>query len=100
MNSWFEFYLNSSFAEIETHGQFLASEDVRILGLLEGPFQLVQLEGRERRPRSAHFAAARLLGRRDGQIDLVQRTISQLENKNKNNRKKKLIKLISISAGL
>lgn len=77
------FYLNSSFAEIETHGQFLASEDVRILGLLEGPFQLVQLEGRESRPRSAHFAAARLLGRRDGQVDLVQRTISQLENKNK-----------------
>jgi len=39
--------LDSCLAEIKSHGEFLPGEDVRVLGLLEGPFQLVQLVGGE-----------------------------------------------------
>lgn len=74
-------YLNSSFAEIQPHCQFLASKDIGILGLFEGPFQLMQLECGESCPRSTDFAAARLLGRRNGQIDFIERSISQLRKK-------------------
>ena len=53
--------LNAGLAEVEPHGQFLAREDVRILRLFEGAFQLMQLERREGGARAAHLAA-RLVG--------------------------------------
>ena len=40
-------YLNPGFSELQPHGQLLPREDVWVLGLLEGPLQLVQLEGGE-----------------------------------------------------
>ena len=51
----FRIYLNSSFAQVETHGKFFAGEDVRILSFLECAFQLVQLISGKRRPRAPHF---------------------------------------------
>ena len=72
-------YLNTGFAQVQPHGQLLASEHVRVLRLLKGPFKLVQLERRECRPGPANFAAARFLrSRRNGQIDFVQRSVSHL----------------------
>jgi hypothetical protein len=49
--------LNSDFRQIDFHGQLLATVDVRVVGLLKGPFQLVQLERRERRPVATVFLA-------------------------------------------
>ena len=49
-------YLNSSFCKIQPQGELLPGEHVRVLGLLEAPLQLVELERRERRPRSTNLS--------------------------------------------
>lgn len=36
-----ESHLNSSLAEIQSHGKLLSREDIRVLRLLEGAFELV-----------------------------------------------------------
>ena len=41
------YHLDSCFGEVQPEGQLLPGEDVRVLGLLKGPLQLVQLEGGE-----------------------------------------------------
>ena len=35
-------YLNSSFGEVDAHGDFFSCVNVRVMGLLEGPFQFLQ----------------------------------------------------------
>lgn len=49
--------MNSDFRQIDFHGQLLATVDVRVVGFLKGPFQLMQLERRERRPVATVFLA-------------------------------------------
>lgn len=44
-------YLNSGFSEIDFDGQFFAEKDIRIMSLVEGVFQLLQLEIGESRPK-------------------------------------------------
>lgn len=46
-------YLNPGLGEVESHRQFLPGEYVRVLRLLEGPLQLVQLIGGEGGPAPA-----------------------------------------------
>ena len=43
-------YLNSNFWKIHFHGQLLPAVDVRVVRLLKGPLQLVQLVGGEGGP--------------------------------------------------
>ena len=43
-------YLDSDFWQVDFHGELLARVDVRVVRLLEGPLQLVQLVRREGRP--------------------------------------------------
>ena len=40
-------YLDSDFWQVDFHGELLARVDVRVVRLLEGPLQLVQLVRRE-----------------------------------------------------
>lgn len=40
-------YLNSDFREVDLHGELLAAVHVRVVGLLKGTLQLVQLVGGE-----------------------------------------------------
>ena len=44
------FYLNPGLRKLQPHGQLLPGEHVWVLRLLEGPLQLVQLEGGEGGP--------------------------------------------------
>lgn len=48
-------YLYSGFGEIDSHGDLLAHKNVRIMGLAEAPFQLVELRRREPGPVSLLF---------------------------------------------
>ncbi len=48
-------YLHASFTELEPKSKFFTSEHIGILGLLEGPFELVQLESRKSGPATPHF---------------------------------------------
>lgn len=48
-------YLHPGLAEVEPHRELLPGEDVRVLRLLEGPLQLVQLVGGEGGPAPAHL---------------------------------------------
>ena len=41
------FYLNADFRQVDLHGQLLPAVDVRVVGLLEGPLQLMELIGGE-----------------------------------------------------
>lgn len=79
------FYLHSGLGESDPHGDLLAHEYVRIVGLAETPFQLVELRRREPGPvslllvRLAGFVAvgpagggqpvAAAAGRRRGQVE-------------------------------
>lgn len=49
-------YLNSCLAEVESKGKIFPREHVGVLGLFEGPLQLVELESGERRPASSDLA--------------------------------------------
>lgn len=53
-------YLHSGLGEADPHGDLLAHENVRIVGLAETPFQLVQLRRRE--PGSVSLLLVRLAG--------------------------------------
>ena len=40
-------YLNADFWQVDLHGQLLPAVDIRVVGLLEGPLQLMELIGGE-----------------------------------------------------
>lgn len=54
-----ETYLDSTFRKADFHGYLLPEEDVRIVGPIETPFELVQLGRCE--PRSVPFLLGRLV---------------------------------------
>ena len=45
-----DLYLDSDFRQVDLHGELLPAVDVRVVGLLEGSLQLVQLVRGEGRP--------------------------------------------------
>ena len=49
-NNFLGTYLHSDFRQVDLQGQLLSAVHVRVVGFLEGPLQLVQLEGGERGP--------------------------------------------------
>jgi len=51
--------LDARLRQVDLHGQLLARKHVRIVGALEGPLQLLQLERRERGPVAALLARSR-----------------------------------------
>lgn len=52
-----ETYLNPDFGKADFESEFFARVDVRVVGLFERLFQLVQLEGGERGPVATVFLA-------------------------------------------
>lgn len=50
-----QLYLNSDFRQVDFHCQLLAAVDVRVVGLFEGPLQLMKLIGGEGGPVSSVF---------------------------------------------
>ena len=54
--------LDARLRQVEAHGELFAREHVRVLGLVEGALQLVQLVGGEGGARAAYLAAGSAVG--------------------------------------
>lgn len=81
-------HLDSGLAEVQPHGEFFPREHVRILGLIEGSLQLVQLIRRERGPAAPDLPRlhvvlgprAAVLGGRAARLQLRPRRVLHICN--------------------